>query len=137
MTASTIPDILPAIKTWLGDLGIFNGVYYRLPANVEKNGPLFVRISRAGGGPGMDSEVPVATLRVTVEVWGLANSDYEAVRGTAVALEQAVHAVNGPNALGPGVIALGMNVLTGYDSPDPDTGWPRYIVMLSVTARSA
>lgn len=134
-TPSTIPDALPGVKSWIAALGLLpGGIYYRLP-NSPSTVP-FGRLSRNGGGPQADAEVPVTTIRVSVEIWGLANSDYETVRTAALALEQAVHAVNGPTVMGTsGLIMLGGNVLTSYDAPDPDTGFPRYIVMLAITVR--
>lgn len=133
--SSTIPDVLPDLKAWLVSLGVVpGGVYYRLPDN-PRDSP-FMRVARAGGGPDMNAEVPVTTLRATIEIWGLVNSDYEAVRTAALAVEQAAHAISTPTAIGSGnTILLAANVTTSYDSPDPDTGLPRYILALTVSAR--
>jgi hypothetical protein len=131
-----LPDVLPDLKAWLVALDVVGSrVWYRLPKK-PSNSP-FIRLSRAGGGPQQDAEVPVVIFRATVEIWGLMDSDYEAVRAVALAIEQAAHNVNGPNFAGTNTILLSANVLTGYDSPDPDTGWPRYIQSLVVTARAA
>ena len=74
-------------------------------------------------------------FRATIEVWGLVNSDYEAVRTAMNGIEQVVHNVNGPWWANDEVVLLGANI-TVLDSPDPDTGWPRMIGQLVVTARA-
>lgn len=135
--SSQLPDVLPALKTWLINLdtNMANRVAYRLPRN--PNASPFGRLTRTGGGPQSDAEVPVVSLQASLEIWGIQNSDYDLIRQTALQVEQAVHDVNGVSLLGPGVVMLGANVLNGHDSPDPDTGWPRYIMLLTVTARAA
>ncbi len=136
--SNQLPDLLPAVKAWIIATGIVGGrCWYRLPLN-PKQVP-FARISRSGGGPEADSQIPVTRITVLVEFWGMANSDYDVVRGAGLALEQATHAINGPSWAGAdtGVVILAANVLTSMDSPDPDTGWPRYLVTLSVTGRAA
>lgn len=130
-----LPDLLPAVKSWIIGLGIVgNRVAYRLPANPTQ--VPFARISRTGGGALIDSDLPLSEILCLVEFWGMQNKDYDAVRGAALALEQAAHAVNGPTATnGGGSTILGAAVLAAMDNPDPDTGWPRYVCTLRVLGR--
>ena len=132
-----LPDLLPAVKAWIAGLGIVgNRIAYRLPKNPTSAQVPFARISRTGGGALPDSDLPLSQILCLVEFWGLANSDYEAVRAAALALEQAAHADNGPTATNNGgATILGASVLSGMDSPDPDTGWPRYVCTLRVLGR--
>lgn len=134
---SDLPDVLPDAKAWLQSLQIVgNRVFFRLPSR-PSNSP-FIRISRSGGGPQPNAEVGVTQPRVTVEIWGLMDTDYEAVRGAALAIEQACHDVNRPTPIGSTeTVLLGANVLSTFDSPDPDTGWPRIIMSLALDARTA
>lgn len=134
--STTIPDALPDVKLWLASLGV-GPAYFRLPPapQLDKITTPFIRLSRSGGGPDANSEVPETTIRCTVEVFGQSNASYEAVRTGALAIEQAVFAVSGQTLIGNSTMLLAANVLNGFDSPDPDTGFPRYIIMLSLSAR--
>lgn len=110
-------------------------VFFRLPDNPQA--PL-MRIYKSGGGVQNDSETPMQDIRVALEVWGMQNSDYQKVTQLSLALESVCHQVQPGTLINPdgNTVLHNANFTTGFDSPDPDTGWPRIVcdVVLTVTA---
>lgn len=121
---------MPDVKSWLQSLNTLAGtrVFFRLPVKPSK--APFMRLTRLGGAPDANSETPTSTLRVSIEVWGTDNSDYDNVRKTVLAVEQAVHVIGfSPTPIGSQTTVMWAVVDNSHDSPDPDTGWPRIIIL--------
>ena len=135
------PDALPDIRFWLRNHHYLKDlsqgrVFFSIPPSVKK--APFIRIYRSGGGPQSENEAPIMDLRLGVETWGMAGADYEAVRQTALAIEQAAHDFDPGTVLGPnGTVGQNINPTTAMDSPDPDTGWPRIVLDVVFTVRSS
>lgn len=134
-------DFLPDFKAWLKAnpaLAPLHGgrVFYRVPSSSAF--PL-LRVYRVGGGAENRGEFPVlSSPRVGIEVWGNQPSQYDAVRGLQVTLEDQLNTA-GPQPLNPpaGVTFLIGALVTGaVDAPDPDLGWPRYTTTVTLTVRS-
>jgi hypothetical protein len=137
MTVTTVfPDPMNDLRYWLRNHPVLNPlhggrVFFRLPKTMQA--PM-LRISRIGGGQQPDSEVPLSDLQVIIEIWGMHSgehspSDYPAVRQLLIAIEQVCWAVNSGTLMNPNGTSILMNARfnSGYDSPDPATGWPRMI----------
>lgn len=133
------PDPVWDIRYWLRNHPILNPlhggrVYLRLPSTTIA--PM-LRISRVGGGQQQDTEAPISDIQLVVEVWGMQNKDYQAVRQLIIAIEHVC------NQLAPGTLASptgttildNANFTTGFDSPDPQTGWPRMICHIIFTVK--
>jgi len=129
--SNTLVDVLPDLKAWLQSLNTLAGtrVFFRLPE--KPSAAPFMRISRSGGAVLPDSEVPLSVIRVTIEAWGMANSDYDKVRQTVNAVEQAFHNIGfSPTPVGSGASTiLWAEVDSIVDMPDPDMGWPRIVLL--------
>jgi hypothetical protein len=135
---SDFPDVLKDTQYWLKNhptLVPINGqrVFFKIPP--KPSGSPFLRIYRSGGAVGEDTEIPNQDIRIAVEVWGLMASDYDKVRGTVTAVETLCHEVRSPTLLNPTGLTILNNALvtTAADSPDPDTGWPRYVMDVILT----
>jgi hypothetical protein len=134
-----IPDAMPDIRNWFRTNEwitphIAGRAFFRLPVNPNPNKVPFIRVSRSGGGVQSNSEAPVSDIRVAVEVWGMAGKDYDKVRAAVLAIEQAALVLQPGTILGDGgTRGLNVNVTTSFDSPDPDTGWPRMMMDIIFT----
>ena len=140
MTSLVLPDAMPDIRSFLrteSDLNaLLSGrVFFRLPAQI-KQAP-FLRITRAGGGQQPNSEAPVADIRVGIEIWGMEGSDYDAIRAVSQQLESIAATPIGPGLVlgGNGTVLLNLVITTGMDLPDPETGWPRFVMDTVWTVR--
>jgi hypothetical protein len=139
MTTIIFSDPMIDIRYWLRNdptlQPLHNGrVFFRMPDRPVA--PLML-IRNMAGGPALDSEVPNETLQVMVESFGLQNADYQAVRQLDAALKSVAQSwwkqTNTTiNPTGNSRL-VAANYLTGYDSPDPDTGWPRRVAHLQLT----
>lgn len=140
MSLLVFPDTMLDVRAWLRADPILNPlhggrVFFRLPSTPQA--PL-MRISQSGGATQQDGEVPMQDVRIAAEVWGMRNSDYQAVRQLRLALEHVCHEVQPGTLINPvgNTVLHNANFTTGFDSPDPDTGWPRIVcdIVLTVTA---
>lgn len=137
MAELIFPDALPDLRYWLRNDPILNPlhggrVFFRLPATTQA--PM-LRISQVGGGQQIDSETPIQDLDCIVEIWGMQNKDYQAVRQLRLALEHVCHQYIPGTPLSPAgnTILWNANFRSGLDSPDPETGWPRMICYVTFT----
>lgn len=137
MSSLVFPDAMVDLRYWLRNDPILNPmhggrVFFRLPKTTQA--PM-LRISRIGGGQQIDSEVPIQDIQLTVEVWGMQNSDFQAVRQLVLAIEHVCHQWQPRRLLNPSSNTLMDNARfnTAYEAPDPETGWPRMICNLTVT----
>lgn len=142
MSELVFPDALVDLRYWLRNDPILNPmhggrVYFRLPKTTQA--PM-LRISQVGGGQQPDSEVPIMDLQCILEIWGMQSQDYQAVRQLRLAFEHVCWAWPAGNLLNPTSNTRMHNARFngGYDSPDPQTGWPRIIThaTFTVTATS-
>ena len=101
-------------------------VFFRLPATTKA--PM-LRLSQIGGGQQYNSEVPLQDLQCIIEIWGMENKDYQKVRQLRLAIEHVCHQYVAGTLLNPSgnTILWNANFTSGFDSPDPETGWPRMI----------
>ena len=138
-TQIKFPDAMPDIRYWLRNHPYLSAlsagrVFFNIPPKV-KTAP-FIRIYRSGGGPQIDSEVPMSDLRLGIDVWGMSGRDYDVVRQTVLAIESAAHDLDPGTVLGPtGTVGQNISVTTALDTPDPDTGWPRIAMDVIFTVR--
>ena len=134
------PDFLTDVQAWLKvhpDLAPLHGgrVFLRIPNKPEQVGVPFQRIYRVGGGQVPNTEVPQLNVRLSVESWGHTFGDYPAVRQLVLATESALHVME--NETSGGTLMQYAYVSGSVDSPDPDTGWPRFVSDLQLTCRAA
>jgi hypothetical protein len=130
MTSSLIfPDVMLDLRYWLRNDPILNPlhggrVFFRLPKTTQA--PM-LRITRIGGGQQANSETPLQDIQCIIEVWGMQNSDYQAVRQLVIALEHVCHQYVPGTPLNPTGNTILWNASFTYatDQPDPETGWPR------------
>lgn len=130
-------DYLPDLRYWLRNDPILHPmhggrVYFRLPRTTQA--PM-LRISQVGGGQQPDSEVPISDVQCIIEIWGMQDKDYEAVRQIRLGLEHICWAWVPGNLPNPTSNTRMHNARFngGYDSPDPQTGWPRIICHTTFT----
>ena len=140
MSALVFPDALPDLRYWLRNDPILNPlhggrVYFRLPKTTKA--PM-LRISQLGGGVQQDSEAPIQDLQIIVEIWGMVDKDYQAVRQIRLALEHICHKWVARSLINPNSNTQMDNIRfnSAYDSPDPETGWPRIICHLMPTIQA-
>lgn len=131
-------DALLDIRAWLRadpDMRAFHSgrVFYRIPDN--PSGYPLLRLYRVGGGTSATSEVPEQTIRIGLEVWGAVNSDYSKVRQLVTAIESSFHQAS--NLVVGGTLIQNASIQGSIDSPDPDTGCPRFIITGLVNLRAA
>lgn len=136
------PDVLGDLRYWLRrhpDLAPITAgrVFFRIP---EKPGgwPL-QRIYRHGGGARpTGGGAPVQDVLVSVECWHNVDSGYQVLRQLVAATESAFWTLTSDTLLNPAgtTLAVDAAVTNVIDSPDPETGWPRFVVdaRLSVIA---
>lgn len=138
MTTTPI-DAMGDIKVWLINHATLaplhdGNVFFRIP-DTDPTGQ-FMRIYRTGGSP-QAGDTPLWDIKVSVEAWGTRNQDYDLVRGLATAIEGILFDVQSPILANPegNTVILDAEANSGFDSPDPDTGWPRIVVNATFTVR--
>lgn len=94
-----------------------------------------LRISQVGGGQQINSETPLQDLDTIIEIWGMQNKDYQAVRQLRLAIEHVCHEYVPGTLLNPSGNTILWNAAfrSGIDSPDPETGWPRMLCYVTFT----
>lgn len=138
---SVFPNAMWDLRYWLRNhpnLNPLHGgrVFFRLPDHPVAP---FMRLYRVGGAVQSDSEVPMQDLRLSIEIWGMQDSDFQKLTQLQLGLEDAC--TNNPS--GTLVNPSGNTILdnagftTGFDSPDPDTGWPRIVCDVTVTVKAS
>ena len=147
---TTYPDYMVDMRAWLRAhpylVNLTAGrVFFRIPP--KPSAAPFLRIYQSGGGPqAEESDAPVMDIRLGIDVWGMAGSDYTAVRKTGNALYAIAHDTPALTRLtGPptssyawgNTVHMNLNITTSLDSPDPDTGWPRKVLDAVWTVRHA
>lgn len=136
-----VPDFLSDARYWLrrqSDLvPLVDGrVFFRIPPNAIF--PL-QRIYRSGGGMRQSGGgTPIQDIMLSIECWGAApdsptatsSNGYNAVRSVVAATESAIWQLTSRTQINPTgqTIVVDAAVLTGIDSPDPETGSPRYVL---------
>ena len=147
-TQTTYPDYMLDMRAWLRNhpyLAELSGgrVFFRIPP--KPSAAPFVRIYQSGGGgQAEEADAPVLDIRLGIDVWGMAGSDYPAIRATTLALYAIAHDTPPMTQLiGPtssvyawgNTVHMNMNITTALDSVDPDTGWPRKVLDAVWTVR--
>lgn len=133
-TPVMLPDAMPDIRYFLRHhpfLADLSGgrVFFRLPDAGKVSGAPFIHLYWVGGGLQPDSEAPIADVQVSLAIWGMTRTDYEAVRLTSLAIQNIAFVFSDMTVLGPGgTIGKYLKITTGLDSPDPDTGAARIIL---------
>jgi hypothetical protein len=128
-----VPDALNDIRYWLRhntDILAYTAsrTFYRIPASPQF--PL-QRIYRTGGGIRQTGGgAALQDVLVSVECWHNQDSGYQTLRQMVAATESAIWQIPSRTVINPGgntrvVDAVVSNVI---DSPDPDSGWPRFIL---------
>lgn len=129
-----VPDALNDIRAWLRqhpDLSpLHNGrVFFRIPDN-QTQFPL-LRIYRSGGGiVAAGGDAPVQNVNVSIECWHNTGRGYQALRQLVNAVESALWQLGASTLINPAgnTVVLDALVTNVIDSPDPDEGWPRFVV---------
>jgi hypothetical protein len=132
-----VSDSLFDLRSWLRshpDLQPLHGgrVFFRVPDR-GLTAP-FMRLYRVGGGPQPNTDAPESDLRFAIEVWGLQFADYPVVRQLVNATESAF--LQAESVVSGGTLIQYANVTAAVDAPDPDTGWPRFVVDVVATLRA-
>jgi hypothetical protein len=137
MTTLVFPDYLPDLRYWLRNdpiLNPLNGgrVFFRLPKTTTA--PM-MRISQMGGGQQVNTDTPLMDIQCIIEIWGMQDSDYQSIRQLRLALEHVCFEYVAGTPLNPSSNTVLWNAAfnSGWDSPDPDTGWPRIICHVTFT----
>jgi hypothetical protein len=135
------PDLLGDLRVWLINhplLSPLTGgrVFFRIPNSKTPPTAPFMRIYRSGGGLDPMEDTPMDYPRVSHEIWGVANTDYQNLRSVEAALKSAYYHGQGAQLNPDGTtVMLSGAVVTSIDAPDPDLGWPRIIVDALLTVR--
>lgn len=79
-----------------------------------------------------DSEAPIVNALVGLVVWG---GTYQQVTDISNGIKAACHEMQPDTLIGAGTVGLNAEVIGATDSPDPDTGSPRKVITVSLTAR--
>lgn len=137
MSELVFADAMPDFRYWLRNDPILNPlhggrVFFRLPRTTIA--PM-LRISQIGGGPQANSEVPLEDIQLLTEIWGMQDSDYQQVRQLRVAFQHVVQQYVAGTPLNPSGNTILWNARwnSAFDSPDPETGWPRIICNTTMT----
>lgn len=126
------PDAMNDLRYWLrrqSDVAAFtNGrCFFRIPDNA-----LFPlqRIYRSGGSVRQTGGgAPLQDLLVSIECWTNELGGYGTLRELVAATESAVFGLTSNTRINPtgNTLVVDAVVSNVIDSPDPDTGWPRFI----------
>lgn len=130
-----VPDYMGDLRTWLRThpylTSLAARVFFHIPTS-----PAFplVRLSDAGTTrqPG---EAPIYDVALGVEIWGGKPADYAAVVNTERAVIAAFEYLAAGTLIGATVVN-NVEIGTGLDSPDPDTGAPRKVLTPTLTVRA-
>lgn len=136
-----VPDFMSDARFWLrrqSDLVALRGarVFFRIPPDAIF--PL-QRIYRTGGGMQQGGGgAPVQDILLSIECWGAApdspgatsSNGYDAVRSLVAATESAIWQLPSKTQINPTgqTLVVDAAVTNSIDSPDPDSGSPRYVV---------
>jgi hypothetical protein len=112
-------------------------VYFRVPEHAWDKGPV-MRLYRVGGAVQPNSEVPMQDIRLSIEIWVQKWKRYPEITDLSSLLETACSELQAGSLINPqGNTRLhNASLNSAFDSPDPDTGWPRIVcdVVVTVTA---
>lgn len=135
------PPAMLDIRYWLRrhpDISPYtNGrTFFRIPENAQF--PL-QRIYRSGGGRQQGRDAPVQDVLVSIECWSNLDGGYQALSQMVTATQSAVDDLPSRSLINPTstTLVVDAQVTNLIDSPDPDTGWPRFIVDSRFTVISA
>lgn len=141
-------DPMADLKVWITDhpdlAPLHDGhVFLRLPPKVQELGAPVLRLYQTNLTNQPETDTPLLTWRVGIEVWGFGDgtsgaSDWPKVRQMAMLLASALQQVLGPTLLNPEgeTLALSADVMSFPESPDPDLGWPRMVADAVLFVRS-
>lgn len=140
MPSVAIPNTLFDVRAWLRAHPNFADLcpgrtFFRLPDN-PANLPC-MRLYRAGGGlSSQDSDIPEHSPRLSIEIWGNGPKQAPLVTQIQQGLEDACWQIQSPTLINPAgnTILTSATFNTGFDSPDPDTGWPRSVCDVTISA---
>lgn len=148
--AVIVPDFLSDARHWLRrhpDLQPLVGarVFFRIPDSATF--PL-QRIYRMGGAMQQGGGgIPVQDFLLSIECWGAAPgtpqstpfNGYDAVREIVAATESAIWQLPSGTQINPSgrTLVIDAAVSNAIDSPDPDTGAPRYVLDSRFTVMAA
>lgn len=140
---SVFPRTLVDMKAWIGkhpNLKPIHGgrVFFRVPDYAWDKGPV-MRIYRAGGAVQTNSEAPMQDIRLSVEAWVKEWDNYPVITDLCSLLEDACTNVQAGSLINPvgNTILDNASFNTAFDSPDPDTGYPRIVCDIVVTVKAA
>lgn len=131
-TLPTTPDTEYAVRQWLrtfGDAVVGEAVFFGIPDEVPSK---FVTLGRIGGGPSSGT-TPLDGARLSLSAWGTSKKEAGDIARALVDIFNAVEEED----IGNGVHVYGANVDLLLWQPAADTGRPRYIVDVTVHARTA
>lgn len=144
MTTTTYPDVLGDLRTWCRALPGLSSISGRVFFHIPTTTPTFplVRLYLVGGGPD-GNEAPVENIRVAFEIWGrplrgggaTGPGTYGDITALMLAIKAGLHDLVGP--IGTTTVVLNAEATNVLQSPDPDTGAPRFIVDALLTVHAA
>lgn len=136
------PDTLSDVRYWLRRHPLLvpfhaGRVVLRIPQETVI-APLvwpLIRISKVGGSIVGSGGVPLETVRIQMDCWGrpastTAANGYGPLRQMVLALKSALWQLPSGTLINPTgqTVVTDASVVLDMDSPDPDTGQPRYVV---------
>lgn len=127
---TTPPDFLTDFKDWaIAHPDLTANVVWRFPKQ-----PVYPIILLHGAGRvRLAGEAPFWSQRLAYQVWTNDDAQFTAIKNLADALCGALDDITSMTVIGTSLVRS----VTGTscdESPDPDTGWPRFIVNTRITA---
>lgn len=137
-----VPDAMNDLRWWLRRVpDLVPLVGGRVVFRIRDDTPFpLQRIYRSGGGMRQDGGgTPIQDILLSIECWGAAENGYDAVRAIVAATESAVWQLTSGTRINPTgqTLVVDSIVTNSIDSPDPDTGAPRYILDSRFTVMAA
>jgi hypothetical protein len=133
---SNWPNVTKALRDYLrADTGVSalvgNRVFFGIPDRVAF--PL-VTVTRVAGGQDA-GEAPIDRPIMQLDCWGIPGNGASA-EDTANAVKSALEAIKGRTSLNADCVAFGASVMGAPFFPDPETGQPRVVLTVDMTAHA-
>lgn len=136
-----VPDFMSDARFWLRRVpDLVPLVGGRVVFRIRPDTPFpLQRIYRSGGGMRQSGGgAPIQDIMLSIECWGAepnspqstSSNGYEAIRQIVAATESAIWQLPSRTQINPSgqTIVVDAAVLNAIDSPDPETGSPRYVL---------
>lgn len=136
-TVGPIPDYMGDLRGWLRTHPYLTAVDGRVFFRIPKPPILFPLIRLHDAGTTRQAgEAPIYDVALGVEIWGGKPADYATVVNTERAVIAAFEYLGAGTLIGAATVVNNVEIGTGLDSPDPDTGAPRKVLTPLLTVRA-